>query len=109
MNKYLLLNPWIYDFAAYDFGIKPIGLLRIASYLRASGDVYFLDCLAGCARSKKKTGFSKFRKEKIDKPAALKDIKRPYFKYGISIQDFKNKLLSIKHPDAIFVSSGMTF
>jgi len=27
----LLINPWITDFAAYNFWIKPLGLLYIAS------------------------------------------------------------------------------
>jgi hypothetical protein len=30
----LLINPWIHDFAAYDFWSKPIGLLYLASILR---------------------------------------------------------------------------
>ena len=30
----LLINPWIYDFAAYDLWSKPLGLLYIASFLR---------------------------------------------------------------------------
>jgi hypothetical protein len=25
----LLINPWIYDFAAFDFWTKPLGLLQI--------------------------------------------------------------------------------
>ena len=42
----LLINPWIYDFAAYDFWNIPIGLLSLASLLRMNGaDVIFLDCL----------------------------------------------------------------
>ncbi|MFQ5628541.1 MAG: hypothetical protein ACE5I1_07255 [bacterium] len=28
---FLLVNPWITDFAAYDFWSKPLGLLYIAS------------------------------------------------------------------------------
>ncbi len=46
MRNILLINPWIYDFAAYDFWNKPIGLLFLGSFLRANGaNVYFLDCL----------------------------------------------------------------
>lgn len=44
--RFLLINPWIYDFAAYDFWAKPIGLLKIASLLMDNGiDVDFIDCL----------------------------------------------------------------
>jgi len=42
----LLVNPWIHDFAAYDFWAKPMGLLSIASILRSHGfGVYYIDCL----------------------------------------------------------------
>ncbi|MBC7189566.1 hypothetical protein H5U35_05050, partial [Candidatus Aerophobetes bacterium] len=42
----LLINPWIYDFAAYDLWVKPLGLLRIASFLEEFGHkVYLLNCL----------------------------------------------------------------
>jgi len=27
MKKVLIINPWIYDFAAYDYWFKPLGLL----------------------------------------------------------------------------------
>jgi len=50
MNKdvpnILLVNPWICDFAAYDFWAKPIGILTLASILRRHGfSVYYIDCL----------------------------------------------------------------
>ncbi len=35
--KVLLLNPWIYDFAAYDLWLKPFGLLRVGALLREWG------------------------------------------------------------------------
>jgi len=110
MKKSLLVNPWIYDFSAHDFGIKPAGLLRIGEYLRRKGDKVFLaDCLEGCSRHKDELGFSKIRKEKVEKPAILKDIERPYFRYGISVPDFLSKLDQIKEVDEIYVASGMTY
>ena len=45
-KKILLINPWIYDFAAYDFWIKPLGLLYMASLFRKNGyNVHLIDCL----------------------------------------------------------------
>jgi hypothetical protein len=42
----ILINPWIYDFAAYDLWSKPLGLLYIASYLKKLGfNVQLIDCL----------------------------------------------------------------
>jgi len=110
MSRYLLLNPWIYDFAAYDFGIKPVGLLRIGEYLRRQdGDIQLIDCLEDCSRSKDEYGFSKIRKEKIEKPDIFENIDRPYFRYGIPAAEFVSKLENIKDVDKIFVSSGMTY
>ena len=110
MKKTLLINPWIYDFAAYDFGIKPLGLLRIASHLRNQGnEVHFIDCLAGCAEQKDKYGFSKIRKQRVEKPEEIKNIPRPYFRYGISIPEFTEQLEKMKGVDRIFVTSGMTY
>ena len=33
----LCVNPWIHDFAAYDFWSKPLGLLTLAARLRQYG------------------------------------------------------------------------
>ena len=43
----LLINPWIYDFTAYDFWLKPLGLLYIAAILKKHSDfsLHFIDCL----------------------------------------------------------------
>ena len=43
---FLLINPWITDFAAYDLWARPIGLLILASLLRDGGcGVRLIDCL----------------------------------------------------------------
>lgn len=33
----LLINPWAYDFKAYDFWLKPLGLLYLADFLKKLG------------------------------------------------------------------------
>ena len=43
--KILLVNPPIYDFAAYDFWLKPYGLLSVAGYLRGKADFKLFDYL----------------------------------------------------------------
>ena len=47
MKKNLLfVNPWIYDFAAYDMWMKPLGLLYLISYFDNAGyNTEFIDCL----------------------------------------------------------------
>ncbi|MFH1782440.1 MAG: radical SAM protein [Candidatus Omnitrophota bacterium] len=110
MSNILLVNPWIYDFAAYDYGIKPVGLLRIGEYLRRNGHkVSLIDCLAGCSKNKDEYGFSKIVKAKTDKPSTIKHIKRPYFRYGILIDSFLSQLDAMEDIDRIFITSGMTY
>ena len=100
VKNILLVNPWIYDFSAYDFGIKPVGLLRIGEFLRRKGaKINLADCLEGCSRQNDEYGFSKIRKEKIEKPEILKNIERPYFRYGISIQEFLEKISAFSEID----------
>jgi len=41
----LLVNPPIYDFSAYDFWLKPYGMLRVAGMLRGLADFSLFDYL----------------------------------------------------------------
>jgi hypothetical protein len=110
MSRCLLVNPWIFDFAAYDFGAKPVGLLRIAGHLRSRGhEVALIDCLAGCAERRDSHGFSKIRKEEIEKPHTLRKIGRPYYRYGIPPSAFIASLHEAGDIDEIYVTSGMTY
>ncbi|GIW82674.1 MAG: hypothetical protein KatS3mg105_4481 [Gemmatales bacterium] len=43
--KILLVNPPIYDFSAYDFWLKPYGMLRVAGYLRRHAEFKLFDYL----------------------------------------------------------------
>ena len=43
--KILLVNPPIYDFAAYDFWLKPYGMLSVAGMLRRKADLFLFDYL----------------------------------------------------------------
>lgn len=117
-SNLLLINPWIYDFAAYDFWAKPLGLLYIANILRQNGhEVYFIDCLTmnhpGMQKFRKPLrrnfGTGKFCKEKVPKPNPLKDIPRSYSRYGITLQVFEEDLRKIPTPDAILITSLMTY
>ena len=125
MNKkppsILLINPWIYDFAAYDFWVKPLGLLYIASVLRENGyHVHFIDSLdtkypqvmhkEGIrSATRKKYGDGHFFKENIEKPEMLREVPRKYSRYGISIELFEQELRKIPKPDVIIITSMMTY
>ena len=106
----LLINPWIADFSAYNFWIKPLGLLRIASLLRKNGfHVTLVDCL-GLLIKRKKYEDGKFLKTKIDKPGPLRFIPRNYSQYGVR-EEMLLKRFSIleEKPDLIGITSGMTY
>jgi hypothetical protein len=117
----ILINPWIYDFAAYDLWSKPLGLLYIAGYLRKQGcDVHLIDCLdvhhpqmkaqGRLAQPKRRHyGTGKFWRQVVAKPAPLKDIPRPYSRYGILPEIFEQELRKVARPSAILVTSLMSY
>ncbi|MFH1846992.1 MAG: B12-binding domain-containing radical SAM protein [Candidatus Omnitrophota bacterium] len=115
MKNILLINPWIYDFAAYDLWIKPWGLLKISSILKNNGfKVYFVDTLdrqSSFLSEKLKissSGTGKFSFEEVEKPFVFKEIQKKYKRYGLYRKDF-NSALPDKKMDFILVSSGMTY
>ena len=113
----LLVNPWIYDFTAYDFWLKPLGLLYIASFLRRHVDLrlHFIDCLDRhhpFLERKLKTkpdGRGPFPKEEVAKPLILKDIPRKFSRYGIPVPLFLHELGRIPIPDLVLVTCTMTY
>ena len=120
-NRLLLINPWIYDFAAYDLWIEPLGLLYIAGLLRENGyRISLIDCLdrwhpkllqlQGLQHpAGKEDGRGKFYREEVDKPPAVKHIPRRYSRYGITPQMFKQELENTDPPDLVLMTSGMTY
>jgi radical SAM superfamily enzyme YgiQ (UPF0313 family) len=106
----LLINPWIIDFAAYNFWIRPLGLLSIAGLLREKGfRVTLIDCLDFYSKTKK-YGDGKFFKTKIEKPAPLKSVPRNYSQYGIPEEMLLKRLSFVEEkPDLIGITSGMTY
>ena len=106
----LLINPWIYDFAAYDFFARPLGLLYLAGLLDAQGyAVHFLDCLDTPHARSGPFGTGRYPKEIIPTPPALKGITRRYGRYGMSEAAFRERLAQVPKPAAILVTSLMTY
>jgi radical SAM superfamily enzyme YgiQ (UPF0313 family) len=120
-SNLLFINPWIYDFAAYDFWAKPLGFLYLASLLRKNGyNISFIDCLNSdhpelkrqhgiSTLSRRKNGKGKFFKTKIEKPEPLKLIPRNYSRYGITPEIFEEELKNTPPPKVILVTSTMTY
>ena len=112
----LLVNPWIHDFAAYDFWAKPLGLLTLAGILRQHGfKISYIDCLdrfhpntTPSARHARQ-GRGPYLKAKIPNPVGLEDIQRTYSRYGIPPEWFYEDLKALAPPDLILVTSLMTY
>uniref|UniRef100_A0A832I5M9 Radical SAM protein n=1 Tax=Pseudothermotoga hypogea TaxID=57487 RepID=A0A832I5M9_9THEM len=118
-KKIVLINPWICDFAAYDFWLKPVGLLYVGSVLLHYGfDVTLIDLLnrhdpkiASFVKPKpdKQYGTGKFHAVEIPKPPQLSFVPRKYKRYGAPEEFFIHELKGIEKPDAFFVTSSMTY
>jgi radical SAM superfamily enzyme YgiQ (UPF0313 family) len=117
----LLINPWLYDFAAYNEWMEPLGLLSVAAMLQENGyTLSLIDCLDRWhpdllklqgreAPKSNEYGCGKFHKTFLDKPAVLGHVPRRYGRYGLPLEIFETELDRQPRPDAILVTSGMTY
>ena len=112
MGQVLLVNPWIYDFAAFNSWSEPVGLLTIAAALRESGyGVTVVDCLAPHpgAPPGRADGTGKFYKTEVPKPAAVAFVPRRFGRYGLPLEQFAARLAAAPAPDLVLMASGMTY
>lgn len=114
----LLLNPPIHDFAAYDFWAKPLGLLVLGGWLRKMGakvslldltDPLSIHLSADMKPSRKPGGHGRFHREQIPRSAALPYIGRRYSRYGLPPQAALPALARQPKPQAVLVTSMMTY
>lgn len=115
----LLINPWIYDFAAYDFWLKPLGLLYLGGLLRRNNHrIRFIDCLdpynpsmqsSGKIPLRRHSGNGKFFRQVIPKPECLEMIPKNYCRYGILPEFFRQELACNQDTDIVFITSLMTY
>jgi hypothetical protein len=115
--KILLVQPPIYDFAAYDFWIKPLGLLNIAGYLRGKADFKLFDYLdrlhpfySGSPDFEPdQWGRGRFYNERIPNPACLEKIPRFYHRFGLPRKLFRDYLNTNRNFDFVFIETTMTY
>lgn len=119
--RVLCINPWIFDFAAHDFFCKPLGLLSIAAYLRQRGaTVELIDCLdknhSALLRKQGRTtprlkrfGTGPFHREIVPTPDVLNYMPRRFARYGYPEDIFRQELQNRARPDAILITSVMTY
>jgi radical SAM superfamily enzyme YgiQ (UPF0313 family) len=111
-SRVLLLNPWIYDFAAHNLWIEPLGLLTIAAVLAECGyDVTLVDCLAPhpAGPPPRRDGSGKFLKTRVDKPEPVAFVPRQFGRYGLPLASFEAALSAAPSPDLVMVTSAMTY
>ena len=113
----LLVNPPIYDFAAHDFWLKPLGMLSIAGAIvnQADFEIFdFLDRLHPFYSDKPQFkndqwGRGKFFSIKIQKPDVLKKIPRYYQRFGLPAEIFIEFLKTHKPCDFVFIQTVITY
>lgn len=119
----LLVNPWVYDFAAYDYWLQPLGLISIAGLLRQNGfHLSFVDCLdrshpemhirhqGKMLKGNQAYGHGQFFKKEIKKPGQLISVPRRYSRYGIHPDILQKELKKVTpSPEAILMSTTMTY
>ena len=119
-KRLLLINPPVYDFAAYDLFAKPLGILYLSAYLRSAGfQVELIDCMDRFhpamahlpAEKTKPNGTGKYYATKLTKPDVLKHIPRYYYRFGMPeavLNDLITQSAS-RGVDAVLVTSIMTY
>ncbi len=115
--RILLVNPPIYDFAAYDFWLKPYGMLTVAGYMRSKADFRLFDYLDRrrpfvLAREKlasDRWGRGRFYCENIQSPAVLEEIPRYFRRFGLPRHMFTDFLKNENTFDFVFIQTTMTY
>jgi radical SAM superfamily enzyme YgiQ (UPF0313 family) len=115
--KVVLVNPPIYDFAAFDFWLKPYGLLRLAGALKNAGHSVKLFDFTDKDSFREELGFrgktdnygrGKLPHKIIQTPPVLRRIRRRFKRYGLPSEYFE-KVLKEWQPDAVFLTCTMTY
>lgn len=114
--KILLVNPPLYDFSAYDFWLKPYGLLRVAGWLRGQAELRLFDYLdrwhplaPPVARQADAWDRGPFHAEIVPKPPVLAGVPRQYRRYGLPRQHLQRFLADAGPFDVALIQTVMTY
>jgi uncharacterized radical SAM superfamily protein len=106
--RILLINPWIYDFAATNLWSSPLGILRVAECLSLYDvEFSFIDCTDSVRI--KRFGKGKYRREIVEKPDCVKAVPRRFSRYGIGVDDFREALKKALPFDVVLITSIMSW
>ncbi|HYG75044.1 MAG TPA: radical SAM protein [Planctomycetota bacterium] len=120
MQKILLLNPPVHDFSAYDFWLKPYGMLRVAGFLRGKAHFQLFDFMdrssplvppapPGRKYRSDRWGRGEFFSQPLPKPAIFENIPRRYNRLGLPRSTFQTFLCENGPFDAVLIQSVMTY
>lgn len=114
--RILGINPWIYDFAAYNLWSRPAGLLAGLQMLRAcKARVALMDCLDRTWSDipwppAHDTGKGHYPKTVVPTPKALRGVPRRYARYGHDPAVVREALRRLSPPpDLVLVTTVMTY
>jgi len=113
--KVLFVNPYIYDFTAYDMWLRPLGLYYLVATVRRYSDaeIYWLDALDrfqdGMETLGRADSRGKYPREFVAKPRLYQDVPRNYSRYGMPLELFQSKIAALPEMDVILVTSLMTY
>ncbi len=123
--RILLVNPPIYDFTAYDFWLRPYGLLSVAGQLRGQADMCLFDYLDrlhpsladaqqryGAASGDPRPdrwGRGRFPEERIPSPAPLAAVPRYFRRFGLPRGLFRDYLGERGPFDFALIQTVMTY
>lgn len=111
--KILLVNPPIYDFSAYDFWLKPYGLLTVSGRLQKHCKLFlwdYLDRLQDIESGRTdQWGRGAYRKKRLPKPPQFQQIPRHYYRFGRPRAELARFLEENAPFDAILIQTVMTY
>lgn len=115
--RILLVNPAIHDFAAFDFWVKPHGMLQAAGFLRKKAELRLFDYLdrrstlvpVGRELRTDEWGRGEFHSVRTEKPAVLRDVPRNWRRYGIPREHFQAFFREEDPFDFVLIQTVMTY
>lgn len=104
--RILLVNPPIFDFTAFDFWLRPYGMMRVAGQMPPSCELSFFDFLITPKRDA--WGRGHFTCIDAPKPAPLSDIPRKFRRFGRPRAEFR-EFLRTRSFDAVLIQTLMSY
>ena len=104
--RVLLVNPPIFDFTAYDFWLRPYGMLRVAGLAQHACELTYFDYLVSNRRDA--WGRGRFFDQPVAKPAIFQDLARRFRRFGRPRDEFR-AFIKGRAFDLAMIQTSMTY